>query len=76
MITKYFNKDFLFSLASIIAEDKKPVYNSFDIGSLLWKFGFFSFRIIDFDLQVYFNNKLASISLWGKLSPLVKTKVS
>lgn len=60
MITKYFNKDFLFSLASIIAEDKKPVYNSFDIGSLLWKFGFFSFRILDLDLQVYFNNKLAS----------------
>lgn len=51
MITKYFNKDSPTSLASIIAEGKKPVYNSFDIGSLLWKFQFFSFWI----LQVYFN---------------------
>lgn len=61
MITKYFNKDFLSSLASIIAEDKKPVYIILLISAVYFESSdSFPSEFVDFNLQVYFNNKLAS----------------
>lgn len=62
MITKYFNKDFLSSLASIIAEDKKlAMYIILLISAVYFESSdSFPSEFVDFNLQVYFNNKLAS----------------
>lgn len=60
MITKYFNKDFPSILASIIAEDKN-LYIILLISAVYFESSdSFPSEFVDFNLQVYFNNKLAS----------------